>query len=124
MGERRKNEEIAISLWNGGGILISRIKINPGLKLLLGRKPEIFAYGEALIYKTTKEINIRGYRSIVHTAEKKGKRRGIVVYYRTKLENVITREHSSKKYDIIWLRMKSPEEECLFAFFYARGANH
>ena len=120
-GKRRNRNEIIISWWNGGGKLISRIKINPVLKHFLGRKLEIFAYGEAQIYKATNELNICDYRTIVHTALRKGNWRGIVVYYRKTLENIITREHSSEKFDIIWLRMKSPEEECLIVFFYAPG---
>ena len=102
-GSRRKGNEITISWWNGGGALISRVKVNPVLMQFLDKKPDIFAYGEAQIYKYTNEINIRGYRTIVHTAQTKGKRRGIVIYYRKKYENVITKTYSSKKFDIIWL---------------------
>ena len=91
---------------------------------VIKKKPDLFAYGEALIYTRKKEINIRGYRAVIHTAEKKGIRRGIVVYYREMLEEVITIEHKSKKYDIIWLRMKTKKEESLFVFFYAPGEHH
>ena len=96
---------------NGGGKLISRVQINPELKQFLYKRPDVFAYGEALIYKHTKEINIRGYRTVVHTVDKRGRRRGIVVYYREKLAEVIMIEHKSKKYDILWLRMKSLQDE-------------
>ena len=121
---KRKGVGTKIMWWNGGGKLTSRIKVNPGLKQLLENKPDIFAYGEALMYEATKELEIQGYRAIVHKSEKKTKRRGIVVHYRKKLENVISKEQSSNRFDIIWLRLKSPEEECLIAFFYAPGANH
>ena len=43
-----------IMLWNGGGKLTSRIKVNPALKQLLENKPDMFAYGEALIYEASK----------------------------------------------------------------------
>ena len=47
-----------------------------------------------------------------------------MVYYREKLGEVITTEHKSRKYDIIWLRMKTKKDESLFVFFYAREEHH
>ena len=125
MWETSKKEEVTTILWwNGGGKLISRLAVNPVLKDFLDKKPDIFAYGESLVFRRKKDLKLLGYKVIVHKAQLKGLKRGIVIYYKEKLANIITKEHSSDKYDIIWLRMKSPDNESLIAFFYAPGANH
>ena len=98
--------------------------MNPVLLQFLETKPDIFVYGEALIYKRAKELKIVGYETIVHKAQNEGVRRGIVVFYREKYSSVITKARSSKKFDIVWLRMKTEQEERILCFFYAPGANH
>ena len=123
-GYREQWKLIKISWWNGGGKLIQRVTVNPVLKEFLNEKPDIFAYGESLIFRSTKELKLDGYKTIVHRAQIKGMRRGIVIYFKEKFANIITKEHTSNKYDIIWLRMKNSQDECIFAFFYAPGANH
>ena len=61
---------------------------------------------------------------ILHTAKRNGLRRGLAVYYKEKYANIITREKSSKRFDILWIRMKSPQEENVFCFFYCPGISH
>ena len=119
----RPPRELLVAWWNGGGKLGPRVKANPELQKFLTTKPDIFAYGEALVTKRTKEININGYKTIVHKAQKEGKRRGIMVYYNNKHGHSISKEASSKKYDIIWIRMTTREEVRIFGFFYAPGAH-
>ena len=115
--------ELLVAWWNGGGKLVPRTKANPELQKFLATKPDIFAYGEALVTKITKEIKINGYKAIVHKAQKEGKRRGIVVYYNSKHTHSISKEASSKTYDIVWIRMTTRKEERIFGFFYAPGAH-
>ena len=38
---------LVVCYWNGGGELLKRLKVNPALRKLLDKKPEIFAYGES-----------------------------------------------------------------------------
>ena len=115
--KRANMSKMTVSWWNGGGKLIPRLKVNPELRKYLDTKPDIFVYGEALIYRRTKEINIDGYITIVHKAMNEGVRRGIVIFYRKNLANVITKASSSKKFDIVWLRMKTPQDDRVFGFF-------
>ena len=89
----------------------------------MASQPDIFAYGEAQIAKKTKEMKLHGYQAIVHGAQREGRRRGIVVYYHNKHTHVITKEAGSKKFDILWIKMKSSEEERIFGFYYAPGAH-
>ena len=107
-------EEFRVSWWNGGGKMMSRITVNPELKQFLDTKPDIFVYGEAQVVRITKEMSLEGYNTIIHKAGKKGPRRGMVIFYKKSLAQVITKLSSSKKYDILWLRMNSSQEESLF----------
>ena len=116
--------EMKIVWWNGGGKVIQRLKVNPVLQQFLETKPDIFVYGEALIYKSGNELKLDGYEMIVHKAHNHGVRRGMVVFYRKKYACIITKGRSSKKFDTVWLRMKTKQEERIFGFFYAPGANH
>ena len=109
--------------WNGGGKLVPRIKANPELQKFLATQPDIFAYGEAQVTTRTKEMKINGYTTILLRAQKEGRRRGIVIYYKNKYSQVITKVACSKKFDIIWLRMKTKREERIIGFFYAPGAH-
>ena len=61
---------------------------------------------------------------ILYRAKRNELRRVQAVYYREKHANVITKEKSSKRFDILWIRMKAPLEENIFCFFYAPGVNH
>ena len=62
-------------------------------------------------------MNLDGYIAITHKAQKEGVRRGIVVFHKKRFASIVTKERSSKKFDILWIRMKSHQEERLFAFF-------
>ena len=70
--EKKKMEDITVSWWNGGGKIIPRLKVNPVLKKFLETKPDIFAYGEALIFRNTKEINLKGYKVLYTKRKKRG----------------------------------------------------
>ena len=50
--------ELVISWWNGGGRLVSRIEVNPELRAYLATKPDIFVYGESMVYKKTQKVNV------------------------------------------------------------------
>ena len=50
--------------------------------------------------------------------------RGLAVYYLQKHKYCVTKDHYSKKFDIVWIRWKSKLEEWIFGFFYAPGAHH
>ena len=89
----------------------------------MSKGPNIFVYGEALVTKITNEMRIPGYNIIMHKAHLEGNRRGIVVYYKQKHAYTITKDKSSKTFDIQWLRMKSTNDEIIFGFFYAPGAH-
>ena len=115
---------MVVSWWNGGGRLIPRIRVNPELTKFITTKPDIFVYGESLMYRMKQNIIIPGYKVILHTAKRNGLRRGLAVYYKEKYANIITREKSSKRFDILWIRMKSPQEENVFCFFYCPGISH
>ena len=123
MEAKEMDGEMVVAWWNGGGKLIPRINANPGLQKYMSKEPDIFVYGEALVTKLTKEMRIPGYNIIMHKANMEGNRRGIVVYYKQKHAYTITKESSSKTFDIQWIRMKSNNDEIIFGFFYAPGAH-
>ena len=101
IGKLDKTAEMTVSWWNGGGKISSRIMVNPVLQQFLTTKPDIFAYGEAQAVRVTKEMSIAGYKTIIRKAKMKGQRRGMVIYYKNKLANIITKQSSSKKFDIL-----------------------
>ena len=90
----------------------------------IATEPDIFAYGESLVFRSQGDMCIPGYNAIAHKAKQEGIRRGIVVYYRKKHNQIITKARSSKKFDIIWLRMGTSIDEILICFFCAPGVNH
>ena len=47
--EEKKMKELGnlvTTWWNGGGRLVSRIEVNPELRVYLATKPDIFVYGD------------------------------------------------------------------------------
>ena len=116
--------QLVISWWNGGGRLIPRIGVNPELKKYLATKPDVFVYGETLVYKHTKRVKITGYKVIVQTAKKTNHRRGIAVFYKEKYSHVLTKDKASKKFDILWIRMITKSANIIMGFYYAPGMNH
>ena len=121
---KRKTNSFTLSRWNGGGKLVPRLRVNPGLRKFLETTPDIFCYGEALVFKRTLEMDLPEYKYMVHKAEKGTLRRGLVVYYRKKLSNVITKGYSSARFDIMWIRIKTLTEDFIVGFFYAPGVQH
>ena len=83
----------------------------------------MFVYGEALVTRITNEMKIPGYNMILHKAQLKSNRRGLLVYYKQKHAYTMTKDESSKTFDILWLRWKTNDEESIFGFFYAPGAH-
>ena len=45
--EFSRDSSIEVYWWNGGGGLLKRLKVNPALRKLLDKKPDIFVYGES-----------------------------------------------------------------------------
>ena len=119
-----KEGEMVIAWWNGGGKLVPRLNANPGLQKYMSTEPDIFVYGEALAKRKTNEMNLPGYNMIIHKPQIEVNRRGLVVYYKQCHTYTITKDGSSKTFDIIWLRKKTSIEEIIFGFFYAPGAHH
>ena len=116
--------ELAIAWWNGGGRLVSRIEVNPELRAYLATKPDIFVYGESMVYKKTQKVHIPGYKVIIHVAKRNELRRGLAVFYQEKYSQVLTKDRGSKKFDIVWIRIKIKSEDIILGFFYAPGMNH
>ena len=117
-------DKLKISWWNGGGKLIARLGVNPELRKFMETTPDIFGYGEALVSKRTQGINIPEYNCVLHKAERGTLRRGLAVYYRRKLNQAITKTQSSKRFDIMWLRIRTSIDELIVGFFYAPGIQH
>ena len=110
--------------WNGGGAIRERISVNPNLSLLFESKPDIFAYGEAQA-SNTRGLFLSGYRFLFHRSYLKDRlknRRGLVVFYRKKYHNYISKVYASRNFDIIWIRLVTGSVPVYFCFFYAPGA--
>ena len=116
-------KDFVVSWWNGGGKMYARMAVNQELTCFLNTKPDIFAYGESQIYKNSR-TSIPGYRTINHLAKRNTWRRGIAVHYLQEYQHVITKGKTSKVFDILWIRIKTPRKECVICFFYAPGEAH
>ena len=95
--------------WNGGGGIIKRLKFNPGLRDFLDKKPDLFTYGESQISRSS-GLFLDGYKFILHRSFLKVKnnyRRGIVIFYLEKYHHQIAKVYASKKYDIVWIQLKT-----------------
>ena len=104
--------------------MASRIGANPVLHTLLETLPEIFVYGEALIYKHSNIPKIPGYSVILHTALKNTVRGGIAVYFKEELSGALSLDSASKTYDIIWIRLKTSKKENIPRLFNSPVTNH
>ena len=112
--------------WNGGGKVKLRLASNPELRKFLAKKPDIFTYGES---ETTSSngLSINGYACYLHKSKLNvtgNFRRGLAIFYLTKYRFLLTKVHSSRTYDIVWMRLDTPHEPIFFCFFYAPGAHH
>ena len=67
-GKFSEKGELVVSWWNGGGKTVARLEVNPELGKYLATKPDVFVYGESLVYKPTQRVKIPGYKAIIHTA--------------------------------------------------------
>ena len=126
IGETKTKEterDLVVAWWNGGGKLAPRLNTNPGLQEYMSLSPDVFVYGEALVTRITNDMKLPGYNMILHKAQLKGKRRGLLVYFKQKLAYTMTKDGSSKTFDILWLRRKTNNEESILGFFYAPGAH-
>ena len=75
---------LTLTYWNGGGCMLSRLSVNPELKLLLSTQPDIFVYAENLLFSKrglTRSPILQRYDCYHLTAVKNTCRRGLSVYY-------------------------------------------
>ena len=103
---------LLIGWWNGGGGILKRLKVNPGLKQFLNTKPDIFAYGESLI-TSSQGLSLEGYNYFLHRSYYRDNnkcRRGMVVFFKKKHTYRISKVFSSKLFDIIWFRLVTNTE--------------
>ena len=108
--------KIIVTFWNGGGRFLSRIRANPELLRLLRDLPDIFVYTESCIY-TSVPSPLPGYDLLLHTAKRNSCRRGIAVLFLHKYRYCLSKDHSSKKFDILWLKLKNDITEVVSVFF-------
>ena len=111
--------------WNGGGAVNKRLNINPGLRSIINSNPDIFTYGEAEM-SNTKGLFMSGYRFLFHRSYLRDKtkyRRGLIIFYKEKYHNLISKVYTSKNYDIVWVKLITQKSPLYFCFFYSPGAH-
>ena len=116
-------DTLEILFWNGGRRMAGRLRSNPVLKSILKCMPDIFVYVETLSSGNTSSL-IRGYDTITHTLKPNTVRRGIAVFYKTKFRHALTKDQTSEKFDILWLRLQTSSEEVILCLFYAPHEQH
>ena len=122
---RIRDRKFRILFWNCGGCLLSRIRTNPQLRDLISSSPDMFIFAETMLYKPIKtNLLLPNYDVFTHLAKKNTCRRGISVFYSSKMRYRLTLDFTSKKFDIIWLRLKLQNKNRILCFFYSPGANH
>ena len=118
-------ESFRVCWWNGGGAIRTRIRVNPGLDSLLKTNPDIFVYGEATC-SNARGLFLSGYRFLFHRSyikDKQKSRRGLVIFYKNKYHNRISKAYSSKKFDIVWTKLATKNKQLYFCFFYSPAAH-
>lgn len=88
--------------------------------------PDMFIYGEAEL-PSTRGLFLKGYKLYFHRAylnTKENFRRGLAIFYRTKYEYLISKVYACRKFDIVWMQLKTNSELVYFCFFYAPGSHH
>ena len=111
--------------WGGGAVRRS-LRINKELSQFLKQEPDIFVFGEAGP-PTKRGLFLPGYHILIHCAKTKESRlfrRGLVIFYREKHTQIISRGYVSKKFDIFWIRLYKTGLKLFFCFFYAPGSHH
>ena len=117
---------LTVLYWNGGGCMLSRLCLNPELKLLLSTKPDIFVYAETLLFSKpglALTRSLQEYDCYHVTAVKNSCRRGISVFYLKKHRFILSKDLVSKKHDIVWVKLENKDQKMVFCFFYAAGEN-
>ena len=112
-------ESFRVCWWNGGGAIRTRIRVNPGLDSLLKTNPDIFVYGESAC-SNARGLFLSGYRFLFHRSyikEKQKFRRGLVIFYKDKYHNLISKAYSSKNFDIYWIKLATKNKQLHFCFF-------
>ena len=112
-------KHLRVSWWNGGGAVLKRLSVNPGLGELLKSYPDIFVYGEAEL-SNTRGLFLPGYRFIFHRSylrDNEKYRRGIVIFYKTNYHHLISKAYSSNIFDIAWIRLVTNRNPQYFCFF-------
>ena len=86
----------------------------------------MFIYGEAETSSPSK-LNFEGY--ICHFHESRlniegNFRRGLAIFYLKRYRYRLNLAHSCRKYDIVWMRLRTASEIIHFCFFYCPGSHH
>ena len=105
--------------WNGGGKIRTRLRVNPELKKLLNTNPDVFTYGEAET-PSPKNLDIENYICYLHSSKIDSTanfRRGLAIFYLEKYRYSFTKVYACRKYDIVWMRLKTACEIIHFCFF-------
>ena len=121
-----KSTFFKICWWNGGGNIKLRLNSNPELRKFLSLKPDLFVYGESCT-PSTQGLSINGYACYLHKAKLNvagNYRRGLAIFYLEKYCFLLTKVYSSKRYDIVWIRLNFPKRPMFFCFFYSPGSHH
>ena len=95
------SQTLFIGWWNGGGGILRRLKVNPGLKQFLNSKHDIFTYGESLS-TSSQGLSLEGYNYFLHRSYHRDNnkcRRGLVVFFKDKHTYSISKVFSSKLFD-------------------------
>ena len=122
----KPSETLSIGWYNGGGGILKRLKVNPGLNKFLDTKPDIFTYGESLV-TSSQGLSLEGYNFFLHRSFLRDNckcRRGLVVFFKRDHAYRISKVYSSRLFDIIWLRLVTNTVTIYICFFYAPGAHH
>ena len=112
-------ESFRLCWWHGGGAIRNRISVNPGIDSLFKTSPDIFVYGESAC-SNARGLFLAGYRFLFHRSYIKDKhkyRRGLVIFYKDKYHNLISKAYSSKKFDIVWTKLATKRKQLYFCFF-------
>ena len=86
----------------------------------------MFTYGEAET-PSPKNLDIENYICYLHSSKIDSTanfRRGLAIFYLEKYRYSFTKVYACRKYDIVWMRLKTACEIIHFCFFYAPGSHH
>jgi len=127
--DKYRCKNFVLLFWNGGGSMAARMRVNPEIQNAISFKPDIFAYAECLVYKSSR-VTLPHYSLIIHKAKQYSSRRGLAIFFRNEHTHNLSQDFSSRKYDIIWLRYEYLSKASksrkfkIFCFFYSPGENH